>query len=56
MDVLQPLQAPVPMLGCGQGEKHFTSIKLEPPLFQFMIVVAHHFVHHCKDPGCVSSQ
>lgn len=52
MEVVQPLQAPVPTFGCYQGEKYFET---EPPLFQFMIVVAHHSVHHCKDPGYVSS-
>lgn len=56
MEVLQPLQAPVPTFVCHQGEKYFTYTKSEPPLLQFMIVVAHHSVHHCKDPGRVSSQ
>lgn len=47
MDVLQPLQPPVPMLGCSQGEKYFSYIKSEPPLFQSTIP--------CDEHCCCSS-
>lgn len=53
MEVQQP---PVPMLGYHQGEKYFTYMESEPAPFQFMIVFAHHSVHHSKDSDCVSSQ